>query len=162
MLEYYEIVNDLETYINKPLRKEAITAYYKLLNKYIDIRKYYEEISKLELTVEDIKEEILDVKERQLVFTHPTTNPTKSRLIQDMKNVPNEYYDIVLDLLNRFTTGKISSKEFKSLSNNKNASGYTELNIVTKHIKEDIYDVVGIFVKKVIMTCNSIKLCLID
>ena len=153
MLEYYEIVNDLETYINKPLRKEAITAYYKLLNKYIDIRKYYEEISKLELTEEDITEETLSVKERQLVFTHPTTNPTKSRLIQDMKNVPNEYYDTVLDLLNRFTMGKVGSKEFKSLSNNKKASGYTELRydqvrIVTKHIKNNIYDIVGVFVKK--------------
>lgn len=153
MLEYYEIVNDLETYINKPLRKEAITAYYKLLNKYIDIRKYYEEISKLELTEEDITEETLSVKERLLVFTHPVTNPTKSRLIQDMKNVPNEYYDTVLDLLNRFTMGKVGSKEFKSLSNNKKASGYTELRydqvrIVTKHIKDNIYDIVGVFVKK--------------
>lgn len=85
MLEYYEIVNDLETYINKPLRREAITAYYKLLNKYVDVRKYYEEISNLELTEEDIKEEVLDVKERLLIFTHPVTNPTKSRLIQEMK-----------------------------------------------------------------------------
>ena len=83
----------------------------------------------------------------------PVTNPTKSRLIQDMKNVPNEYYDTVLDLLNRFTMGKVGSKEFKSLSNNKKASGYTELRydqvrIVTKHIKDNIYDIVGVFVKK--------------
>ena len=146
-------VAEIKSYINKPLRKEAITAYYKLLNKYIDIRKYYEEISKLELTEEDITEETLSVKERLLVFTHPVTNPTKSRLIQDMKNVPNEYYDTVLDLLNRFTMGKVGSKEFKSLSNNKKASGYTELRydqvrIVTKHIKDNIYDIVGVFVKK--------------
>lgn len=153
LLEYYEIINDLETYKNATLRNEAISAYYKLLNKYVEIRKYYEEISKLDLTEEEISAELLSVNKRKVIFTHPSSNPTKSRLILDMKGIPNEYYDIVLDLLNRFTNGKISNKEFKSLTNNKKASGYTELRrdqirIVTKHIKDNIYDVVGVFVKK--------------
>ena len=162
LLEYYEIIkrevtperlHDLETYKNATLRNEAISAYYKLLNKYVEIRKYYEKISKLDLTEEEISTELLNVNKRKVIFTHPSNNPTKSRLILDMKVIPNEYYDSVLDLLNRFINGKISNKEFKSLTNNKKASGYTELRhdqirIVTKHIKDNIYDVVGVFVKK--------------
>ena len=153
LLEYYEIINDLETYKNATLRNEAISAYYKLLNKYVEIRKYYEKISKLDLTEEEISTELLNVNKRKVIFTHPSNNPTKSRLILDMKVIPNEYYDSVLDLLNRIINGKISNKEFKSLTNNKKASGYTELRhdqirIVTKHIKDNIYDVVGVFVKK--------------
>lgn len=150
-----DVANSLDSY-KRFITEESEFRYVvnEVLKSFIyDMLEYYEEISKLELTEEDITEETLSVKERLLVFTHPVTNPTKSRLIQDMKNVPNEYYDTVLDLLNRFTMGKVGSKEFKSLSNNKKASGYTELRydqvrIVTKHIKDNIYDIVGVFVKK--------------
>lgn len=154
LLEYYEIIMDQENYMDISLRREAVSAYYKLLDKFLDIRKYYEKISEVIVTQEEVSEDVISEGVRNLVFSHPVSNPMKSRLTLDMKNVPHEYYESVYDLLTRFINGKVSSKEFKNLSsNNRSASGYTELKddqvrIVTKHVKDNIYCVVGVFVKK--------------
>ncbi len=70
-----------------------------------------------------------------------------------MDSVPYEYYDTVLELINNFISGKNASGELKRLKSNKKLVGFMELKydqvrIVFKHIKNNIYNVVGVFAKK--------------
>lgn len=70
-----------------------------------------------------------------------------------MDSVPYEYYDTVLELINNFISGKNTSGELKRLKSNKKLVGFMELKydqvrIVFKHIKNNIYNVVGVFTKK--------------
>jgi cytoplasmic iron level regulating protein YaaA (DUF328/UPF0246 family) len=70
-----------------------------------------------------------------------------------MDSVPYEYYDTVLELINNFISGKNASGELKRLKSNKKLVGFMELKydqvrIVFKHIKNNIYNVVGVFTKK--------------
>ena len=104
----------------------------------------------LEITDEEAKE-IKDNK--KLVYSTSPANPTKAKMISDMSDVPHEYYDTVLDLILKFKDGTISKTEVKHLTNNKKLVRYMELKrdqvrIVFKHVKDNIYNVNGVFVKK--------------
>ena len=70
-----------------------------------------------------------------------------------MDNVPYEYYDTVLELINNFINGQSANGEVKHLKKDGNSVGFMELRsdqvrIVFKHIKDNIYNVVGVFAKK--------------
>lgn len=92
-------------------------------------------------------------EEKRLIFSTSLANPTKAKIIGDMDSVPYEYYDTVLELINNFISGKNASGELKRLKSNKKLVGFMELKydqvrIVFKHIKNNIYNVVGVFAKK--------------
>lgn len=92
-------------------------------------------------------------EEKRLIFSTSLANPTKAKIIGDMDSVPYEYYDTVLELINNFISGKNASGELKRLKSNKKLVGFMELKydqvrIVFKHIKNNIYNVVGVFTKK--------------
>lgn len=79
--------------------------------------------------------------------------PTKAKIIGDMDNVPYEYYNTVLELINNFINGQSANGEVKHLKKDGNSVGFMELKydqvrIVFKHIKNNIYNVVGVFAKK--------------
>ena len=70
-----------------------------------------------------------------------------------MDNVPYEYYNTVLELINNFINGQSANGEVKHLKKDGNSVGFMELRsdqvrIVFKHIKNNIYNVVGVFAKK--------------
>lgn len=70
-----------------------------------------------------------------------------------MDSVPYEYYNTVLELISNFVSGKNAKGEVKHLKNNGKLVGFMELKydqvrIVFKHIKNNIYNVVGVFAKK--------------
>ena len=73
-----------------------------------------------------------------------------------MSVIPYENYQEIYDLLMNFKNGNISNKMIKTIHNaNKNAKndGYKELKsddirIIIKHLRENIYCVVGVFIKK--------------
>ena len=154
--------NELEFYNNNIIptqnqEKEYKTkAYNEYLDKYLLIRDYYNKITDIELNdevesleePEEFDEPIDAINPRRLIFSHPASNPTKSRLIDDLKDVPEEYFERVQSLLENFLVHK---KKIKSLTTNK--PGFIELKddqvrIVMKHTTNNIYCVMGVFTKK--------------
>lgn len=90
---------------------------------------------------------------KKLIFSASLVNPTKAKIIGDMDNVPYEYYNTVLELINNFINGQSANGEVKHLKKDGNSVGFMELRsdqvrIVFKHIKNNIYNVVGVFTKK--------------
>ena len=70
-----------------------------------------------------------------------------------MDYIPREYYSRVYELIDNFINGTNAPGEIKPLSNNKRAKGVFELKddqvrIVFKHIKDNIYNIIGVFAKK--------------
>lgn len=155
---YSELLLDNDVIFKRNNRNEILRDYYINLSKYLIIREYYnninyfaiEEKDEVEITDEEAKE-IKDNK--KLVYSTSPANPTKAKMISDMSDVPHEYYDTVLDLILKFKDGTISKTEVKHLTNNKKLVRYMELKrdqvrIVFKHVKDNIYNVNGVFVKK--------------
>ena len=70
-----------------------------------------------------------------------------------MDNVPYEYYNTALELINNFINGQSANGEVKHLKKDGNSVGFMELRsdqvrIVFKHIKDNIYNIIGAFAKK--------------
>lgn len=156
-LEYYKILLDISVYQDKETREEAIETYYTFLDKYILLRNYYNTLTEIEIN--DIQYEIEepDNKEqednktpRKLIFSHPSTNPNKSRLIDDLKGMPEEYYSFFENMLQNFIVYK---KRPKGFNNDIYKKGFIELKegpirILMKHTNNNIYCVMGVFIKK--------------
>lgn len=99
-----------------------------------------------------IKTEIIQ-EPKKLIYARSDINISKTKLISDMSDIPNEYYSIVLDLLETFKKGAIGRKEITVLTNHEKFKGHIELRrdqvrIILRHIKDDIYVVLGVFAKK--------------
>ena len=129
-----------------------------IIQNYLVVRDYYNKYNEVVIDEEDIAltdEEIQDELqgEKKLIFSTSLVNPTKAKIIGDMDNVPYEYYDTALELINNFINGQSANGEVKHLKNNRKLIGFMELKydqvrIVFKHIKDNIYNVVGVFAKK--------------
>ena len=156
--DYCKILFDISIYRDKESRYEAIETYNEYLDKYLLIRDYYNKITDIELNdevenleeLEEFDEPIDAINPRRLIFSHPASNPTKSRLIDDLKDVPEEYFERVQSLLESFIVHK---KKIKSFTNDRNKKGFVELKddqvrIVMKHTTNNIYCVMGVFAKK--------------
>jgi len=151
LIELYKLLLDREIYINKESKKELVKDYYKILNIYTDIKKYYDEYNIFIEEPESIESESKEPK--RLIYSHTETNILKSRLITDMGNIPKEYYEDIYDLLDRFKKGELTNTEVKILKNHGETCRHTELKhdsirIILKHAKDDIYIVTGVFLKK--------------
>ena len=151
MLTFYELLIEKEIYTNKYTRLDAIKNYYNLLDKYLLLRKYYDEINIF--TVEDINESSNVEKEEKCVIYSHSPNSSKARLISDMKDIPHEYYSRVYDLIDRFKSGNLTKEEFKKLTNNHRLGNLFELRddqirIVLKHIEGNLYCIMGAATKK--------------
>ena len=126
------------------------------------LNKYYDELSAINVNEEDFSDEVYDENEentqtKQLIFSHPSSNPTKARLILDLKDMPEEYNQTVLDLIDGFLKNE---RYTKRLSNNGNLFQMRELKddqvrIFLKHVKDNVFCVFGVFAKK---TDNDIKI----
>ena len=151
MLTFYELLIEKEIYTNKYTRIDAIKNYYNLLDKYLLLRKYYDEINIF--TVEDINESSnVEKEEKRVIYSH-SPNSSKARLISDMKDIPHEYYNRVHDLINRFKSGDLTKDEFKKLTNNRRLGTLFELRddqirVILKHIEGNLYCIMGVATKK--------------
>lgn len=156
LLTLYQLLIDKEIYTNRAERNEVIKNYYEVLEKYVTIINYYKKLNEFipEQENEHNEEENLESQEeKKLIYSRSEVNITKAKIISDMDDVPNEYYDTVNDLLTRFKNGTINKKEFKTLTNKKSFKGYSELKydqvrIILKHIHDNVYAVLGVFAKK--------------
>lgn len=148
----YGLLIDKDVYRYKENRMEVVKNYYQTLEKYLVIRNYYTKIG--EYTPEDISNDnLISEMDKILIYAHSGVNINKVKLISDMSNIPNEYYDTVYDLINRFKIGTLQPSEFKYLRNHKGFSGvfelrYDQVRIVLKHAKDNIYGILGVFAKK--------------
>ena len=156
MITLYELVLEKNTYIHRRDRVEIIKDYYYILDKYLIIHKYYNDLCNEEVEEyfeEEIDDEVELEQQNQLIYAHSEVNVSRSRLISDMSDIPYEYYETVYDLIDGFKNGKLSKKEIKSLSSSSKMKGHIELRydqvrIMLKHVKDNIYCVLGVFVKK--------------
>ena len=158
MIDYYTFITDKEYYTSRNKRLEVVDEYYKIQNIYLIIRDYYNKLNEEIVVVQDLNQELeqesnINLEETKKLVYSSSMHGIKPRILSDMKDVPYEYYDEVWNLLDRFKNGTVSKEEFKHLQNNANLKGFTELRsdqirIVLKHIKNDIYSVNGVFIKK--------------
>lgn len=154
-LEYYKLLLDANIYRDRGIRNDAISTYYKLLELYLTLREYYNTLTTIETLEEEPEEETIVEEEHnetpyKLIFSHPTSDPTKAKLITDLKDIPEEYYQSILDLLQGFINNK---KRTKRLANDKYKSRFQELKddqirIVLIHMSKNIFCINGVFVKK--------------
>lgn len=160
LLAFYEILIDEDIYHDRKQRLLAIEDYYRILDKYLCLREYYEKNNEneiQEIVVEEVEQEIIqddDKPKKEIIYSRSSVNPLKAFFIADMDDVPYEYYETVYDLIDKLKNNTLSVKESKSLvRSNNNEAGTMELlhdqvRIVYRHVKDNIYCVLGVFVKK--------------
>ncbi|MDD6272221.1 MAG: hypothetical protein PUA90_01725 [bacterium] len=155
LIAAYELLLDENIYRNRFQRNIIIDDYYKELDVYIKLRKYYDNIMLEENVIkeEDITEEELgDTNEQKQLF-FSTNSSGKAKVLSDMKDIPEEYYETVLYLINGFRNNTLSRSEMKILRNDKMMDKcielrYDQIRVILKPIKNNIYAVLGLFVKK--------------
>lgn len=150
----YELLIDKEVYQKRKDRLEIIRTYYNELNTYLTIRKYYSALydNEKEIIETDNEEDLPDV--RKVIYACSDLNPTKARIITDLDNVPHEYYQDIYDIIISFKKGTLAKDEYKSLKNSDTKINSCkelrndQIRIIFKHIKDNVYVIVGVFVKK--------------
>ena len=155
LLSHYQLLTDKEIYRNHKDRMDVIKDYYHKLDKYIALLKYYNKLNNYAVKDEEETPEMSTLelgKTKELIYAH-TYSSDKVKIISDLKLVPHEYYQTIIYLLNDFINNKISKKDIKPLTKNGNITQFIELKydqirIVLKHLKDNIYCVMGIGVKK--------------
>jgi hypothetical protein len=156
LFSYYKFLTDGELYFDKNAREEIIINYYKYLKDYLKIRKYYDELNSIKedsYTEESSKEEENKTEEKNiLIYSKTNFVPEKVKIISDLKEVPFEYYDTIINLLENFKSKKLGGTDSEKIIHTKKET-YIELRddqirIIMQHVKENIYVVFGLFVKK--------------
>ena len=116
LITLYELLMDSDVYRNVTERMDVIKNYYITLEKYLAVKNYYNKITEfvpVDSTKNDVNLENIDKK--RLIFSHSIVNPSNSKFIADMYDIPYEYYDTVIDLISRFKTGELQRAEIKTL-----------------------------------------------
>ena len=159
LLVFYQYLLDKEVYRDRSERNQVVKEYYMILDKYLWIRSYYEKINEEREDSEVINVDSFDEKrdtieeEKILIYSRSLVNPIKAYLIEDMDSMSYEDYQAVYELIQKFRDGSILVRQQKKLADNKNTSNAIELvhdqvRVVIRHVKDNIYCVMGVFVKK--------------
>ena len=159
LLVFSQYLLEKEVYSKRSERTYAVKEYYMVLDKYLWIRSYYEKINEeredREVINIDFLEEVDDDKEEEkiLIYSRSLVNPIKAYLIEDMGDISYEDYQAVYELIQKFRDGSILVRQQKKLADNKNTSNAIELvhdqvRVVIRHVKDNIYCVMGVFAKK--------------
>lgn len=159
LLVFSQYLLEKEVYSKRSERTYAVKEYYMVLDKYLWIRSYYEKINEeredSEVINIDFLEEVDDDKEEEkiLIYSRSLVNPIKAYLIEDMGSMSYEDYQAVYELIQKFRDGSILVRQQKKLADNKNTSNAIELvhdqvRVVIRHVKDNIYCVMGVFAKK--------------
>lgn len=148
----YKLLLEKDTYTQKESRDYVVKTYYQTLSKYLKINQYYDNLNEY-FPDETIDTTIDYQNKKRLIYTHSVTNITKARIIADMHDLSDQYYHDTYDLITRFKNGTLTANECKMLHNHKKLCGHIELRddqirIIIKHIRDDIYCVLGVFAKK--------------
>ena len=146
---YYELLVDKDIYMIRKNRNEIIKEYYRILDRYLILLSYYDKINKnIDNRHNDDDLEDNDNK-KVLLYAHSNVNVTKSRLFGDMKSMPYEYYMGVYELLTNYKNNTSSKKEIKKIEVfNCIELRDDQIRIILKHLRDDIYVIMGVFAKK--------------
>lgn len=169
LITLYTLLLEKEIYTKRTQRIDVVKEYYTVLERYVTIMNYYNKITEYtssnDNTDEELEEEtnINNSEEKRLIYSRSETVVTKAKILSDMSDIPYEYYDTVYDLITRFKSGTISTKEVKILPNKQRLRGHLELKhdqvrILLKHVKDNIYDVLGVFAKKANNDMNAYRI----
>lgn len=154
LIDYYSFLKSKDFRCNFSDRKEIIKNYYSILKIFIEVNNYsdnYNLIDEEENILEDCLKD--NIEEKKFIFAASNLTPFKAKILIDIESIPKENYNNILKLLLSFKKGILSHKNIKRLSNNKNSLGiwelkYDQIRIVYKPIKDNIYCIMGLFVKK--------------
>lgn len=165
LLTIYVLLLDKEYNSKRRQRIELIKDYYNLLEKYSIIMNYYNEIT------EYVSEELFEVdeslqiqsEERRLIYSRSTQNITNAKILSDMRNFPYENYEKIEQLIFQFKEGSLGSKKIKTIHKGNKSDGHIELKdddirIVLRRVKENIYCVLGVFIKKANNDTNTYRI----
>lgn len=162
LLTFYKLLVDKEIYSSRKDRLSIVKEYYVLMDKYLALRDYYTKINEVNVD-EDLEqgEETDDTLDNftngmSLIYSRSMVNPLKAYFIEDMNDIPYEYYGTVYDLITRFKKNDIYKSEIKKLSGKKETFElkHDQVRIIIKHISNDIYCIKAVFAKK--CTNNSL------
>jgi len=149
--ESVDNIKDLEYY--KELKNIIIDEYLTNLRTFKLLKTYYhnkrEKYDAIEVELE--QEQIEEINEVNKLIYLP--NASSTCLESDLKDIPEEFYDDVIKLLNNLKIGQLTNKNCRPFNGNKKLKSYRELRddqlrILIRNIKENIYVVLGIFQKQ--------------
>ena len=154
LITLYTLLLEKEIYNKRNQRIDAVKDYYTILERYIIIMDYYNNIS--EYTEEDEEQEEINInpaESKRLIYSRSATVITKAKILSDMSNIDAEYYSSIEDLITKFKNGTIGAKKIKTIQQGNKNNGHIELKndnvrIVLKHVKDNIYNVLGVIIKK--------------
>lgn len=159
------LIKDFNNYKNKSQRKQIVDEYYGILDIFSVIYNYYEKLTKEE--DEEEKEEEhettdtpseLPTNDLRLIYSSNSPIPSKCKFLVDLqKNVLEEYYEKVFEILSQFKEGKISTKKVKNIERSTYELKYDQIRILFRHVKDNIYCILGVSVKKKNHDGNMIK-----
>lgn len=167
LLYYYSFILDKDICINNNDRKEATNDYFRILAKFLSVRKYYEiknqildnDVSDLESGANSNIDENDKLSKKTIVFSTSLVNPLNAKIISDLKEIPGEYYEEIEKLLDGFENNTLPSGLIKPLSGASNLyeiRGY-QIRIMFKICKNNIFCILGVFIKKDTRAHNSYK-----
>ena len=151
LLTYYSFILDTSMSRSNEERKMLTEDYFKVLNIYTNVRDYYEKTFNKEIVIEDA---LLPLKEENvLIYSTSKVNPLNAKIISDLKDIPEEYYENIINLINGFKYGTLPNGSIKMLKNNENLKDVFEIKgyqtrILFKQVKDNIYCILGMFNKK--------------
>lgn len=154
---YYEFAIENAENKENEARKSITDEYFSLFNKYVKLRKYYDKIEEmLEYKEVPETEELplkVDVYQNELYFASSKANPLKSKILADLKDIPEEYYENIYSLLEEFKKGTLPKGAIKKLQNNGKLEDVYEIKgfqirIIFKQIQNNSYCILGAFIKK--------------
>ena len=160
LLEIYKELNNLENYQNIEYRNMLINLYNEANKNYLLIRKIMDnEITKYNNDLKEISDND-DVKKLYYGVKSSGTTFIES----DLKDIPKDTYTSIKDLLMLFRKDKLSNLQLKPIKNS-SLSGFLEIKddqirIIYRHLKDNEYIVLGVFIKKDDNPINQYKIYL--
>lgn len=153
MFENSELINDYEMYQDTEFRNIISKNYYSALKMYISIRTYADQQYNLYKTDLENQNELDNYEDVYKIYyaTKEKDNVDKTYMESDLKDMPNDLYLKIKNLITSFKKNKLGPNEKKNLRNY--LAGYSELRddqirIIYKHIKNNEYIILGIMLKK--------------
>lgn len=164
MLILYTFLLDKEVYSKRSQRIELIKDYYSLLERYIIIINYYNNITEYTLDIPEEQEEpeIIKQEERKLIYSRSIHDITQAKIISDMGTFPYENYENIENLIIQFKDGTLGNKKIKTIKKGNKSDGHIELKndnirIVLRRVQDNIYCVLGVFIKKANNDSNAYR-----
>lgn len=146
MLSLKEMLSQLEIYKDKEAVNIIKNEFFDLTEKYSIIRKKYEKNS---INEETITEELIDEDIKKLYYATNNKENENCYFIRDLKNIREESYNRIFELLEEFKKDENNGK-LKKVSGYENTTEIKDdqIRIILRDLGNNNYSVEGVFLKK--------------